>query len=79
MVLKIPERLLRFRVYIETYYDTDDTFREIYNDYLSYYEAHQFWDNSRADEALTRREEYAELVRELEKELLQILNQKTSS
>lgn len=79
MVLKITQKLSPFRAYIETYYESDDTFRDIYNDYLTYYEAHQFWTQSRADEAPARRNEYAELVGELEQELIQMVNQKATS
>ena len=76
MALKIPDKLSPLRAYIETYYEGDDTFRDIYDDYLTYLKAHQFWIQSRADEAPARRDEYAELISELEQELIQMLNQK---
>ena len=73
MELTIPDHLSAIRSYIEKRYKTDETFRDIYNDYLTYLDANRFWSNNSTDVAPVRRREYAELVSELEKELIQML------
>lgn len=73
MVLRIPEKFSQFRLPIEKYYQEDETFREIYEDYLTYLKAFQFWDQSDSDDSSVRRSEYEKLVRELEEELTDIL------
>jgi len=74
MILKIPEKLSKVRDIIEKLYKDDDTFRDIYDDYLKCRKAFQFWTQSSSDDAAARRSEYAELTSELEEELIQILN-----
>jgi hypothetical protein len=61
---------------IEKYYRDDETFREIYDDYLTYLEAFRFWNQSSAEDALVRGREYEKLVGELEEELTDILMNK---
>jgi len=73
MDLKIPDHLSAIRSYIEKRYKADETFRDIYNDYLTYLDAHRFWFHNSTDVAPVRRREYAQLVSELEKELMQML------
>jgi len=73
MALTIPDHLSVIRSYIEKRCKTDETFRDIYNDYLTYLDAHRFWSHNSTDVAPVRRREYAELVSELEKELIQML------
>jgi hypothetical protein len=73
MALTIPDQLSAIRSYIEKRYKADETFRDIYNDYLTYLDAHRFWSHSSTDVAPVRRREYAELVSELEIELIQML------
>ena len=73
MALTIPDHLSAIRSYIEKRYKADEIFRDIYNDYSTYLDAHRFWFNNSTDVAPVRRREYAELVGELEKELIQIL------
>ena len=73
MAPTIPDHLSTIRSYIEKRYKTDETFRDVYNDYLTYLDAHRFWFHNSTDVAPVRRREYAELVRELEKELIQML------
>jgi len=73
MALKIPDHLSAIRSYIEKRYKADETFRNIYNDYLTYLDAHRFWSHNSMDVAPVRRREYAELVSELEEELIQML------
>ena len=73
MALTIPDHLSVIRSYIEKRCKTDETFRDIYNDYLTYLDAHRFWSNNSTDVAPVRRREYAQLFSELEKELIQML------
>jgi hypothetical protein len=73
MALTIPDHLSAIRSYIEKQYKTDETFRDIYNDYLTYLDAHRFWSHNSTDVAPVRHREYAQLVGELEKEVLQML------
>jgi hypothetical protein len=73
MALTIPDHLSAIQSYIEKRYKADETFRDIYNDYLTYLDAHRFWSQNSTDIAPVRRREYAQLVSELEKELMQML------
>ena len=73
MVSRIPEKFTQFRLPIEKYYRDDETFREIYDDYLTYLKAFRFWNQSSAEDALVRGREYEKLVGELEEELTDIL------
>jgi len=75
MTLKMPDHLSGIRSYIEKRYKTDETFRDVYNDYLTYLDAHRFWSHYSADVAPVRRREYAQLVSELEKEVIQMLKE----
>ena len=74
MVPTIPEKFSKFRELIEKKHHADETFREIYEDYLTYLKAHRFWSQSGSEEARLRQGEYAELARELEEEWLDILD-----
>lgn len=73
MTLTIPDHLSPIRSYIEKRYETNEIFREIYNDYLTYLDAHRFWSHNSTDVAPDRSREYAKLVSELENELKQML------
>jgi len=73
MALSIPDHLSAIQSYIEKRYKTDENFREIYNDYLTYLDAHRFWSHNSTDVAPVRRREYDELVSELEIELILML------
>ena len=73
MDLTIPHQFSEIRSYIEKRYKADETFRDIYNDYLIYLDAHRFWFHNSTDVAPDRRREYAQLVSELEEELIQML------
>ena len=73
MALTIPDHLSAIQSYIGKRYKTDENFREVYNDYLIYLDAHRFWSHNPTDVAPVRRREYDELVRELEIELIQML------
>ena len=79
MTLIIPETFAPIASHVERHYRDDETFRETYDYYLTYREAYLFWACSRSEEAPTRQREYADLVRELEDELLQILKSPSSS
>jgi len=74
MAPTIPEKFTPFRGLIEKKYHEDETFREIYDDYLTYLKAHRFWSQSGSDVAHLRQREYAELVKELEDEWLDVLD-----
>ena len=73
MALIIPDRFCAIRSYIEKRYTADATFRDVYNDYLTYVDAHRFWSHYASDVAPVRCREYAQLVSELEKEVMQML------
>jgi hypothetical protein len=73
MALTIPDHLSAIRSYIEKRYKTDENFRDIYNDYLTYLDAYRFWSHNATDVAPVRQKEYDELVSELEIELIQML------
>ena len=73
MALTIPDHLFAMRSYIEKRYKADETFRDIYNDYLTYLDANRFWSHNSTDVAPIRRREYSQLVSELEAELIQML------
>ena len=73
MTLTISDRLSVIQSYIEKRYKADETFRNVYNDYLTYLDAHRFWSHNSTDVAPVRRREYDQLVSELEKELIQML------
>ena len=75
MTLTISERLSAIQGYIEKRYQADETFRDIYTDYLTYLDAHRFWSHNTTDVAPVRRREYAQLVSELEEELMQMLKE----
>jgi hypothetical protein len=79
MTLIIPETFAPIASHVERQYRDDETFRETYDDYLTYREAYLFWASSRSEEAPTRQREYADLVREMEDELRQILKSPSSS
>ena len=76
MISKIPEKFSEVRHIIEKLYKGDDTFRSIYEDYQTYLDALQFWEQSSSDDAVARRSEYKQLVCELEEELMQALNKR---
>ena len=77
-ISKIPEKFSKVRHIIERMYKNDDTFRSIYEDYETYLDALQFWEQSSSDDAAARRSEYTQLAGELEEELTQILNKSES-
>jgi hypothetical protein len=73
MITKFLDKSPTSRPIIEKFYEHDEKFREIYNDYQTYLNALQFWEQSSSDDAPARRSEYRELVGELEEELTGIL------
>jgi len=76
MISKIPEKLSEVRHIIEIFYKDDETFRSIYDDYLEYLKALQFWEQSNAEDAPARQYEYSDLVHELEIELIEIMKKR---
>ena len=75
MALTIPDHLSAIQSYIEKRYKADETFRDIYNDYLTYLDAHRFWSHNSTDVAPVRCGEYAQLVSELDEELIQMMKE----
>jgi len=73
MTLAVPDHFSAIQTYIEKRYKADETFRDIYDDYLAYLDAQRFWSRNSSDVAPVRSSEYAQLVSELEKELMQML------
>jgi hypothetical protein len=73
MALTIPDHLSAIQSYIEKRYKTDENFREIYNDYLTYLDALRFWSSNSTNVAPVRRREYDKLVSEMEIELIRVL------
>ena len=79
MALTIPDHFSAIRSYIEKRYKDDEAFREIYEDYLTYLDAHRFWSQNSTDVAPVRRREYTQLASELEKEVVQMLKKGPSN
>ena len=73
MALTIPDQFSTIRSYIEKRYKADEIFRDIYDDYLTYLDAHRYWSRNSTDVAPARRREYTQLVSELEEEVVQML------
>lgn len=73
MDLQIPEKFYNNRSTIKKQYKKNETFRDIYDDYLICLKAQRYWQKSSSDEATSRRNEYVELVSALEDELTQII------
>ena len=73
MDLQIPEKFYNNRSTIKKQYKKNETFRDIYDDYLICLKAQRYWQKSSSDEATSRRNEYVETVSALEDELTQII------
>ena len=74
MITKIPDKFSKSRPIIERLYRDDETFREIYIDYQTYFDALKFWEQSSSNDSPARLSEYQELANELEVELTKILD-----
>lgn len=73
MTTRIDEILVNHRHTVEKLYKEDGIYRSIYNDYLTCLDAQNFWQQSKSDDAATLSIEYAELVTDLEDELIEII------
>ena len=60
---------------VKQLFKESETFHSMCEDYLRCTEALQHWNQSASDEAPARREEYAALLRDLEAEILQSLEE----
>ena len=76
MISKIAERLHNSRHIVENLCKEDDTFRSIYEDYLKCLDVQRYWLQSDSDDAAVLSMEYAELVTELENELIEIIKRR---
>ena len=62
---------------IRRFFRENEEFQTICDDYRRSLEAIKRWDQSQSEEAPARRREYADLSKELEMEILRILNEAT--
>lgn len=76
MISKVAERLHDSKYIVENLCKEDDTCRSIYKDYLKCLDAQRYWLQSDFDDAAALSMEYAELVAELENELIEIIKRK---
>ena len=60
---------------VKQLFKENETFQSVCEDYRRCAEALHHWNQSASDEAPVRREEYAALLRDLEAEILQNLNE----
>ena len=74
-ILAINERFPDHKKTIKRLYREDETFQSICEDYQSCYEALKRWSQSVLAEASARKIEYADLLRDLEQEILQYLRE----
>jgi hypothetical protein len=70
----VMDRFPSHREIIKQLFRKDKTFLSLCTDYQKCRKALHYWDNSDLREAPQRREEYKELLSELENEILLILN-----
>ena len=73
MDLQIPKKFYNNRSTIKKQYKKNETFRDIYDDYLICLKVQRYWQKSSSDEATSRRNEYVEMASALEDELIQII------
>lgn len=74
-LLAVLKRFPAFEKTMKRLYREDDTFQSICEDYAECSEALQRWSQSALEEAPTRRKEYADLLQDLEVEILQYLGE----
>jgi len=72
VVKRFPDR----KNHIFKFFKDNQNFQVICDDYRRCSQALQRWNNSESDVAAARRREYADLLQELELEILQVLNEK---
>ena len=71
VVKRFPDR----KEAVKRLFRESDTFQTVCEDYRRCVEALRHWNQSASEEAPARREEYAALLRDLETEILQSLNE----
>ena len=71
VVKRFPDR----KEAVKRLFRESDTFQTVCEDYRRCAEALRHWNQSASEEAPARREEYAALLRDLETEILQSLNE----
>ncbi len=59
---------------VKRLFKVDRTFQSLCGDYIKCHQALQYWQNAESNEAVARRQEYADLLKELELELVEVLN-----
>jgi uncharacterized protein YdcH (DUF465 family) len=74
-ILAVNECFPEYKTIIKRLYRKDEIFRSICEDYQSCCEALKRWDLSEAEEAPIRRNEYTDLMQDLELEILQYLGE----
>ena len=72
----IVERFPRHKAVVRRLFKENDSFRTLCEDYWRCAAALRHWNQSVAEEAVARRQEYAVLLRDLEAEILEILTRK---
>ena len=74
-VFPVLKRFPDHKDIVKQLFKGNETFQSMCEDYRRCAEALRHWNESASDEAPARREEYATLLRELEAEILQNLNE----
>ena len=74
-LLEVMKRFPRYEMIIHRLHREDETFQSICEDYQSCCEALDRWSLSKAEEAAARKIEYADLLQDLEQEILQYLRE----
>ena len=77
--LEVLKRFPAFEANIRKLYREDDTFRTICEDYAECSDALQRWSRLQSGEAAVRKREYADLLQDLEAEILQYLGEHEES
>ena len=74
-VFTVLERFPDRKDTVKQLFKENETFQSVCEDYLKCAEALRHWSQSASEEASVRREEYAELLQDLEAEILQCLDE----
>jgi len=74
-LFSIMERFPDYKETIKKLYKESHAFQTLCADYRTCIDAHQHWRHSESEEGILRREEYAALLKDLEAEILESLNE----
>ena len=74
-LFSIMERFPDYKETIKKLYKESHSFQTLCADYRTCIDAHQHWRHSESEEGILRREEYAALLKDLEAEILESLNE----